>query len=179
MGEGWVPEFEGQRPPFTSDHPAIAQQGNERALQHGAHSSRKVMPLARELLDVLLSAPSTPGWVKAPEHRLELLALCRADAQVHLLTEWLASRAEEAEDDVDRAGVGDLADERVKSAYLLLHRAEARAASARTRLGLTPVSRARLGKDVAVAGAADAAAALTRMREEHDRAEAERNGEGS
>jgi hypothetical protein len=39
----------------------------------------------------------------------------------------------------------------VKSAYLLLHRAESRAATLRARLGLDPLSRARLGKDIAAA----------------------------
>lgn len=46
-------------------------------------------------------------------------------------------------------GVGDLASDQVRSAHLVLHGAEARAASCRARLGLDPPFRARMGRDVA------------------------------
>jgi hypothetical protein len=65
---------------------------------------------------------------------------------VQLLTEYIAVKAEAAGD-----GIGDLDDDRVKAAYLLLHRAEARAMSGRARLGLDPLSQARLGRDRAAA----------------------------
>jgi hypothetical protein len=138
--QSWVPAFEGQRPPFVP--------GNELAeVRHGAYSPRRVDPLARELVDLVLEDPNT-GHAKAPHHRLALWSWARAQAQVQLLTEYLADRAEEAGN-----GVGDLADERIRAAYLLLHRAEARAATWSARLGLDPLSQARMKRDTAAAGA--------------------------
>lgn len=147
----WVPQFPGQRPPF--------QPGHELSTQHGAHSPRKVDPLAKELADGLLADPAMT-FAHAPAFRPAVWAWARAEAQVQLLSDYLEQRG--------KGGVGDLADERVKTAYLLLHRAEARALSGRRQLGLDPLSRARLGKDVAQGRQADAATELTRMREEHE-----------
>jgi hypothetical protein len=75
-----------------------------------------------------------------------LWAWARAEAQCQLLTEYISEKAEAVGD-----GIGDLDDDRVKAAYLLLHRAEARAMSGRARLGLDPLSQARLGRDRAAA----------------------------
>lgn len=147
----WSPAFPGQRPPF--------QPGNEVSAQHGAYSPRKVDPLAKDLVDRML-ADTAMSFAHAHAFRPALYAWARAEAQVQLLSEYLEQRG--------KGGVGDLADERVQSAYLLLHRAEARALSGRRQLGLDPLSRARLGKDVAQGRQADAAAELTRMREEHE-----------
>ena len=150
----WEPSFPGQRPPFRPGH--------ELSVQHGAYSPRKVDPLATELVELLLTDDAL-GYLKAPAYRPALWAWARAESQVQLLTEYLEQRG--------KGGVGDLGDERIRSAHLLLHRAEARAQSGRRQLGLDPLSRARLGKDVAQGRAADAAAELTRMREEFERAQ--------
>lgn len=144
----WTPAFEGQRPPF--------QPGNDLAVTHGAWSPRKVEPLARELVDAVLGDPDV-RHAHLPVYRFALWSWARAEAQVQLLSEYLAKRGEEAGD-----GVGDLEQERVRSAYLLLHRAESRANTLRTRLGLDPLSRARLGKDVA-AGQLDAARLMAEL----------------
>ena len=153
--EGWVPSFPGQRPPF--------QPGHELSIHHGAYTPRRVDPLATELVERMLADPDV-GYLGSASNRPALWAWARAEAQVQLLTEYLANRAG---DD----GIGDLTDARTKAAFELLHRAESRAESGRTRLGLDPLSRARLGKDVAQGRQAAAAAELTRMREEHERAE--------
>jgi hypothetical protein len=130
----WVPAFPSQRPPF--------QPGNTlAATYHGAYSPRKVDPLATELVAAVLDDPQA-SHAHAPHHRPALWAWARAEAQVQLLTEYLAEKADAAGD-----GIGDLYDDRVKAAYLLLHRAEARAMSGRARLGLDPLSQARLGRD--------------------------------
>lgn len=150
----WVPAFEGQRPPF--------QPGHELSTVHGAYSPRRVDPLAAQLVELLLGDPSVPAHAKAAAYRLELWALARATAQAQLIEEWLADRAEQSQD-----SLGDLDDERVRSAYLLLHRAETRAASSRSRLGLTPVAAARLGKNVAQAQVAQTDVAL-RMAQLHE-----------
>ncbi|RZU30473.1 hypothetical protein BKA19_0089 [Blastococcus saxobsidens] len=130
-----MPEFPGQRPPF--DGPP----GNTLALQHGAYSPRKVDPLAAELRAAVLADVST-DYLRAPRYAPALWAWARAEAQVQLLTEYLARAGEETAD-----GVGDLEQDRVRSAYLLLHRAEARALSGRRALGLDPLAAARLGRD--------------------------------
>lgn len=78
----------------------------------GAYSPRKVDPLAREFVELLLVDEDTPSYVKAAAYRAELWSLGRAEAQVQLITEWLASRAEDTDD-----GVGDLTSEAVRSAY--------------------------------------------------------------
>lgn len=115
---------------------------------------------------MVLADTAGTGHLQRPEYRPALWAWGRAEAQVQLLTEYLAKRGEEAGD-----GVGDLEDESTRAAYLLLHRAEARAITLRARLGLDPLSRARLGRDVA-AGELDAA----RLMAEMERREREQNG---
>lgn len=132
----WTPAFPGQRPPLNGPP------GNQLALKHGAYSPRRVDPLAAELVG-LVDGDASINWLTAAD-RPALWAWARAEAQAQLLTEYLAKAAEATED-----GVGDLEQERVRAAYLLLHRAEARAQSGRARLGLDPLSRARLGRDVA------------------------------
>ncbi len=153
----WVPAFEGQRPPL--------QPGHEVTLTHGGYSPRKVEPLAAELVDGLLADPAA-GHAHASHYRPAVWAWARAEAQVQLLTEYLAKAGEASGD-----GVGDLEQDSICSAYLLLHRAEARATTGRTRLGLDPVSRARLGKDVA-AGQLDTARLMAEL-EKRDQ-----NGQG-
>jgi hypothetical protein len=156
---GWVPEFDGQRPPFAP--------GNELAVQHGVYSPRKVEPLAQELVDGMLADPGT-AYLREARWRPALWAWARAEAQVQLATEYLHEKAAQAGN-----GVGDLADERVKSAHLLLHRAEARADRSRARLGLDPLSAARLGKD-RTAAALDAAQLMAQLeKQERERQEGE------
>ncbi len=77
---GWVPAFEGQRPPFAPE--------NALARKSGAWSARVRDPLARELLTEL--AEERPDVV---ERWPDLAAdLCQVRARVHLLREWLAER---------------------------------------------------------------------------------------
>ncbi len=154
----WVPALDRQRPPFAP--------GNTLAAKHHGYSPRKVEPLAAELVEGLLADPAA-GHAHAPHYRPAVWAWARAEAQVQLLTEYLAKAGEASGD-----GVGDLEQDGIRSAYLLLHRAEARATTGRTRLGLDPVSRARLGKDVA-AGQLDTARLMAEL-EKRDAAAATR-----
>lgn len=131
----WAPAFPGQRPPF--------EPGHELSMRHGAYSPRRVDPLARDLASYIVEhVPNlgAPQWVAA------VWGWARAEAQVQLLTEYLMAAGEAAGD-----GVGDLGDEKVRAAYLLLHRAEARADRGRARLGLDPLSASRLGRNQAAA----------------------------
>ena len=144
--QDWTPEFPGQRPPFESGNEYRVPPGNELAVRHGAYSPRRRDPLAEEIRSSVLADPST-RYLSAPRYAPAVWAWARAEAQVQLLSEYLAKAGEETQD-----GVGDLDDDRVRSAYLLLHRAEARALSGRRALGLDPLAAARLGRDVAAAG---------------------------
>lgn len=146
--EVWTPVFSGQRPPFAPGH--------ELSLQHGAFSPRKVGPLAEELVSLLL-ADETLGYLAAPSYRPAIYAWARAEARVQLLEEYLGEQVEK------------LASDRVQIAYGLLLKFSSRAESGRRQLGLDPLSRARLGKDVAQGQAADAATMLTRAREQAER----------
>ena len=151
----WVPQFEGQRPPFAPGH--------EVSIRHGFYSPRRVDPLAQELVDVVLADPEL-GYLTSPRWRPALFAWARAEAQVQLLTEYLADLADDS--------IGDLYEAAVRSAHLLLHRAEARATTGRTRLGLDPLSASRLGRDRA-ASAVD----IARVMQELSRREATANAE--
>lgn len=160
---GWVPEFEGQRPPFAPGH--------ELSLQHGAYSPRKVDPLAQELVDLVLEDPAT-SYLRASHWRPALWAWARDEVQVQLLEEYLAGKAEGTD-----GPIGDLGDERVKAAYLLLHRAMTRARAGRTRLGLDPLSAARLGRDK-TAAALDAAQLMAQLeKQERERQDLEQRDE--
>ncbi|KAA1426467.1 hypothetical protein [Nocardioides antri] len=161
---GWVPAFPGQRPPFAPGNEVADMRWQD---SHGAYSPRKVDPLAKELVDLVLADPST-AYLQAGHWRPALYAWARAEAQVQLVSEWLADQATE------KHPIGDLGDERVRAAYLLLHRAETRATTGRTRLGLDPLSAARLGRDK-TAAALDAAQLMAQL-ERQEREREERRG---
>lgn len=129
--------------------------GNEIATRHGAYSPRRVDPLAAELVDQAL-ADVDLGYLTAPGYRPAVWAWARAEAQVQLLAEH-----------VERLGL-DFAEAAVSAAYAALDRAERRAERGRARLGLDPLSRARLGRDV-TATRVDLVSMLTSLSEQRDR----------
>lgn len=132
-------------------------------MRHGAYSPRKVDPLARDLVAQTiehLPQLGSPQWAPA------MWAWARAEAQAQLLVEYLAKAGEETGD-----GIGDLELEAVRAAYLLLHRAEARADRSRSRLGLDPLSAARLGRDKAAA-TADMARVMAELERQDRQAQA-------
>ncbi len=146
----WVPAVVGQRPPFAP--------GNELAVQHGAYSPRKVNPLARELVDQVLVQAGQPNaatsYLLDVTYRVVLWEWACAAARVQLLREALADRH-------DGTGVTREGEELgVSRAY---ERAVGRLASLSKQLGLDPLSRARLGRDVA-AGEHDMAQAMAAAR---------------
>lgn len=126
-----------QRPPFRPGH--------ELSMKHGAYSPRRFEPLAEELVERTVTAASAPSsstpWLVEPSYRPALWAWARCEAQAQLLTEWL----------LDHGGAID-EDGQVQGAAALLERVERRGITLRSRLGLDPVSRARLSSDVASAG---------------------------
>lgn len=132
---GWVPAFPGQRPPFTPGHTL--------STRHGAHSDRLVEPRALAIAEGLEADGALPDYLRDPSYRPAVLAYCRTLAQVERVEGYLASRTPEH-------GVPELDDDgAVRAATRLLDRLVARADRQRSDLGLTPMSRARLGRDVA------------------------------
>ena len=114
--------------------------GHELSMQHGAYSPRRVDPLAQQIIEEV--ARSVTWW--RPCDMPAVWSWGRAEAKAQLFTEYLAKAGEAAGD-----GIGDLEADRIQTAYRLLHQAETRAANMRKQLGLDPLSRARLGRDVA------------------------------
>ena len=131
--------------------------GHTKSLKHGAWSPRRVDPLATELLDAVIADASAPGssivYLTEPAYRPALVAWARVEARVQLVSTWLADH----EGDIDDEG-------NVRPAADLLTKLDAQALKHRERLGLDPLARARLGRDVA-ASSADIAQLLTRLNE--------------
>ena len=122
---------------------------------HGAHAPARIAPLAGGYESTLLRlANTTPAfsYLLEPMYRPAIRAWAWAEARVLLLEAWL--------DEHD----GPIADDgKVRGAAELLERVSRRAIRERSRLGLDPLSRARLQVDVGMAGSL--AANLDRLRE--------------
>lgn len=130
-GTPWTPEFDGQRPPF--------QPGNQLAVTHGAFSAARTDPIARRYLDEIAGDP-TLGYLDQPRFAAGLWLWASAMAKVELLQAWVDDQAIEDAADSDRGKT---------SALELLRKWMATAQTWAARLGLDPLSAARLGKDVA------------------------------
>jgi hypothetical protein len=156
----WVPVFEGQRPPFPPGHAL--------SLRHGAYSDRVVSPIARHLVEAVLEHAGRPGsatsYLLDESYAPALAAWGEAEARAELFAGQLAAHAEECASGCKRcAGWDDK-----------LRRWQVTAMNHRQRLGLDPLSRARLGRDVA-AGSVSMAQLMAeewgRMQEEGDGAD--------
>ena len=137
------------RPPF--------EPGNELAVTHGAYSVRHVGPVADQLLQAVLQDAGV-SYLHSPAYRPAVTAWAEAEARVILIQAWVDGMSTQSAAESDRGKTSPLE---------LLRKWEASASSHRARLGLDPLSRARLGRDVAAAQV-DAVKLLTA-----DRAEAE------
>ncbi len=112
-----------------------AEPGNALAMKHGAWSPRMVDPLAEEMVAAI--APTVTWW--QPCDQPAIWAWAQTEIRCQLIAEWLADKGSEI----------DPEDESVRPAAALLDRLTARCESMRSKLGLDPASRARLGRDVA------------------------------
>jgi hypothetical protein len=120
-----------QRPPF--------EPGHELSTTHGGYSSRKVDPQATAIIERLREAE--PSWIQVVDDAA-LAAWARAEARCQIVGDWVSEHGE-----LDAKG-------RPTGAAVFLVRLERVAADLRGRLGLDPLSRARLGRDTALAHAA-------------------------
>lgn len=143
----WSPAFPGQRPPF--------QPGHELSMRHGAYSPKRVDPIAEALVDSRLTDPATT-YLQQSAYRPALYGWARAEARVLLLDEWMQRHLADTD--------GCVSCKQCRSVGDQLLRFETAAANHRARLGLDPLSRARLSRDV-VAASVDMASLLSDARE--------------
>jgi hypothetical protein len=112
--------------------------------RHGAYSPRKVVPAAEGFVAAVLRLAAVPGspvaYLSDPTYVPAVEAWGRSEAQQDLLEAYL-----------DRVGGPIDSDGRVRPAAELLERVARRAERLRARLGLDPMARASLSRDLAVA----------------------------
>jgi hypothetical protein len=153
----WVPAFKGQRPPFQKGHKWRFTEGNDVALTHGAFSSRRTDPLAEQYIAEVLEDQQT-AYLRSPRYGASLWAWAVTQSRVELISQW-----------VDRMDfdVAARSDRGQTSPLELLRKWMSTAQTQSARLGLDPLSAARLGKDVSQGRQADVATELTKLRAEH------------
>jgi hypothetical protein len=130
-GEEWVPEFEGQRPPF--------QPGNTLSVKHGIWSPAKVDPVA-EAIVAAIHADDDLSMLRMPAFQMALWAYARTAARVRVIDEWVDSMPIQQAADSDRGKTSPLE---------LLRKWQVTMDNKAARLGLDPVSYAKLHKTVA------------------------------
>jgi hypothetical protein len=129
-----VTPFRGEGRGIVANWPRVAKPGNELAKKHGAWSDKVIDPVARDLVERVLKQV---GYLADPSYEPAVWAWARHEARVLILNAWLDENGTLDEQGVPRPALGALKD------------FERLAASARARLGLDPLSRAQLGRDVA------------------------------
>jgi hypothetical protein len=183
-GGRWVPEFAGQRQAFVP--------GNLASVRHGAFSQRLTAPLAESIAAEQLTRDDCPLWLRDPSYASAVLAWAFAEAECIKLRERRDQLERFAGEEAVDASLVDLTEteenetrpapgaltrvsvmRQQESLAKAIHRAETRARSLRADLGLTPASRARLGRDVASAGRVDLALYWAQVSDEEDSERAE------
>lgn len=132
-GQGWQNPNHPMHRPAGGGSPAPAQPGNLMALKHGALAARVVEPVARELVEM---AVAEAPYLQDASYRPAVESWATAEAKARLLDAYL-----------QRVGVLD-ADGQPRPALDALRMWEKRASEERARLGLDPLSRAKLSRDV-------------------------------
>lgn len=140
---------------------------------HGARSERYVGPLAARIARELLEDADTPGHLREPVFASSVQAWARAEAVCRLLWAWLEGRdimagltaaATTTEEETRSRGRTDRKSvtRSVPAVLDQLRRFESHASSLRSKLGLDPVSAARVGKDLATSRYLEGATPLAR-----------------
>jgi hypothetical protein len=120
--------------------------GNAAAFVHGAFSERAIAPRAEALARAVLEDGEFPDHVRSPVFRISLAAWTRAEAVASLLFDHLITLGAEQMMTPRLAGTRAPVD--------LWRAADAHAAKLRGELGLSPVSYARIAKDLGIANRA-------------------------
>lgn len=128
-----------------------ATAGNTIALKSGAYSPRAVEPAAQALLQEVASDQAT-SYLAEPAYAATLRSWATAQARADLLAAWLAERPIEEQIRAPRGGA--------RSPLEVWFGLQRTAVGIADRLGLTPLARARLGRDVSAAQADDVLAQL-------------------
>ena len=145
----------GHRPAFRP--------GNVLALEHGIYSARSLTPRAEEILLRERAKPTWPAYLEEPVYERAVRAWSRAEAMLELYTEYVEQQTAEvmstefgeAEEDITGDGEkGGNSTRRSRTrktgpSLELWRKLDAAASMHRTKLGLDPLARARLGKDIA------------------------------
>jgi hypothetical protein len=136
--------------------------GNAVALVSGYRSPARVGARAEQIERDLLEDPSVPEYVKDPSYAGARQAYARAAAVAALLWDWMDAQDPEAllaaitttdEDEQRKRGrtTKRTVSHRMESTFSQWDKAASRAANLYARLGMDPMSRARLGKDITAA----------------------------
>jgi hypothetical protein len=125
-------------PPFEA--------GNSAALTHGAYSEPRVAERAQEILTAVLEDAEMPDLLRSRAFRPTLADWARAEAMASLVFDWLCGLPVEQMASPRLAGT--------KAPLDLWRALSAHAGRLRARLGMDPVSYARLAKDLGLAQAA-------------------------
>ncbi|WP_025157543.1 hypothetical protein [Leifsonia aquatica] len=135
-----------QRPPF--------EPGNKLAQTHGAFTPSVIEPLAAELRETILTDPDS-AYLQSPRFAKRLLSYCQTEARVMRIESWVGGMTDEEAARSDKGQTSPLE---------LLRKWKTTAANEANKLGLDPVSWARIRKDYAVTRHHDAATFLTAQR---------------
>lgn len=134
----WTPQNDRQHPPF--------EPGNRVALRHGAKSPRVLEPAARSIVDELLEQPGL-SYLRDPAYTVAVEHYGKAVARVELLERWLSERFGRWLADPDSIPSQDR--RRLMALEAMRDRAEGKVQYWSSRLGLDPLSRSKLGRNVA------------------------------
>lgn len=148
-------------PPFEAGH--------ELSTTHGARSPRRLEPRAALVLEQTL-ADDGLAYLQQPAYAATLANWCRAQAALELFSEWLFVQPLEAQLKPPRGGT--------RSPLEVWGGMLKTSTGLADRLGLTPLARARLGRDV-VAAEALAASTLDQIKERGRRSSAPPDADGS
>jgi hypothetical protein len=174
----WLPEFAGQRKPF--------ERGNVSAVRHGAFSHRLTGELAEQIRADQLARTDCPLWLRDDSYALAVTAWSFAEARCLKIRRRMdelermegedAALAEitETTEDEHRPAPGVMnrvtRTRQMESLSRALDRAEGRAKGLRQDLGLTPASRAKLGRDITNTGRLDLALFYAELAERDEQA---------
>jgi hypothetical protein len=126
------------------------------SLRSGYRSDRFVSPLAAEIAAELLADPSVPGYLSQPVFAAALAAWARCEAKALLVAEYLEGMSIADQMMPPKPGTAPPLE--------VWRRLEMAAAGQRSHLGMTPLSRGRLSRDV-TAARLDIAQLFSQMRD--------------